>query len=177
MNKVIRNVCDVKDFCRYDELVPFQGSLKDLQEFNFHKLKNEIINEGFGSPIFVWRHDDINYILDGHQRQRVIKHLVEKEGYDNFLIPIVFIQDDSFEKAKRRLLSYVSQYGTLNNQGLYEYMFDARIEMVELENRYSLPVNNFDLEKFKAEYFDESHCSPEQAVQKENKIKCSLCGK
>lgn len=153
MGKVIINKCDVKDYAKYTELLPFQGNLKDLKDENFHKLRKEIINEGFAAPIYVWDDNGIYHILDGHQRVRVIKHLVEQEGYEDFTLPIVRILDDSLEKAKKRLLSYVSMYGTLTNDGLYEFMFDAKIEMQELEDRFSLPQNDFDIDKFKAEYF------------------------
>lgn len=178
MSKVIINKCDVKDFAKYTELLPFQGDLKDLKDENFHKLRKEIINEGFGAPIYVWQNNGVNHILDGHQRQRVIKHLVEQEKYENFDIPIVYILDDSFDKAKKRLLSYVSMYGTLNNDGLYEYMFDAKIEMKELEERFSLPQNDFDMDKFKSEYFKDLQSEERKPIisQDKKEKECPACG-
>jgi len=33
-------------------------------------------------PIFVWQHDGINYVLDGHQRDRVLRKMQE-QGYED----------------------------------------------------------------------------------------------
>ena len=63
------------------DLTPLQGDLKDLSEGNFEKLKKSILKHGITFPFFVWQSGGKNYILDGTQRDRVLKRMAE-EGYE-----------------------------------------------------------------------------------------------
>lgn len=104
-----------------DELIPMQGNLKDLSETNYAKLHDLILNNGFDSPIQVWLDTEgKKRILDGHQRLRVLKKLRE-EGYSIPSIPIDFIEADNYIDAKKRLLTKVSVYGDVQEEGLYEF--------------------------------------------------------
>lgn len=105
-----------------DELVTFQGNLKELTETNYAKLHDLIVSKGFDSPIQVWV-DPNGYrqILDGTQRLRVLLKLRE-EGYEIPLIPIDFIYADNKKDAKERLLSKVSQFGTVLDDGLEAFL-------------------------------------------------------
>ncbi len=62
-------------------LHPLQGNLKELSVPNFEKLKHSLLKHGISFPLFVWQHGGINYVLDGHQRDRVLRRMQE-EGYE-----------------------------------------------------------------------------------------------
>lgn len=113
-----------------DELIPMQGNLKELSEANFVKLHDLIITKGFDSPIQVWvRPEGTISILDGHQRVRILKKLRD-EGWTIPPIPVDFISADSYKDAKERLLTKVSVYGQVIEDGLEDFINepDAIIE-------------------------------------------------
>ncbi len=106
----------------FESLTPMQGNLKELSEDNYRKLHDLIISKGFDSPIQVWIDSPNNSwkILDGHQRVRVL-HKLKEEGWTIPDIPIDFIEADSYKDAKERLLTKVSVYGDIVEEGLYEF--------------------------------------------------------
>lgn len=104
-----------------DQLVIIQGNLKELSETNYTKLHDLIVSKGFDSPIQIWEAPDgTKQILDGTQRLRVLLKLKE-EGYTIPDIPIDIIYAENKKDAKERLLSKVSIYGKVTEEGLYEF--------------------------------------------------------
>jgi len=83
MDRIIEIKCESNNYAPLDAFNELQGNLKDLNELNFNKLKLSILNYGFVAPLFVWK-DNKNklWILDAHQRCRVLKHLRDVDGYD-----------------------------------------------------------------------------------------------
>lgn len=109
------------------DLIPTQGDLKDLTESNYKKLKNVIERRGFSYPVYVWEDDaGIKHLLDGHQRQRVL----EKEGW-NEPIPYLKVPAESLQEAMARLLEITSQYATITQEGIDEFI--AKYELPEQE--------------------------------------------
>src|SRR5215475_10573600 len=81
MNKPTINVrCEAAVNINLADLTQLQGDLKELSEGNFNKLKTSILKHGITFPFFVWQNQSVNYILDGTQRDRVLKRMIE-EGY------------------------------------------------------------------------------------------------
>lgn len=140
-------------------LTPLQGELKSLSNEDFEKLRASILEYGFNAPVFVWEcEEDANvYILDGHQRVRVLGKLQE-EGYAIPQIPVVYVQADSLDHAKENLLTYVSQYGKVDKQGLYEFVSMAHIPFEKLVTHFDVP--NLDTPKFIQEYYLEAPPKP-----------------
>lgn len=130
----------------------FQGNLKSLSETDYQKLKGEIVELGFSFPVAIWQNSQQNFILDGHQRRRVLLKMRD-EGWQIPPIPVTIIFADSFKKAKQKLLGAASQFGKVEGQGLYEFLSEADIGVEEMMERVRLP--ELDLEMFKAEYFDD----------------------
>lgn len=161
----IRITCQGASALPYHELEPFQGNLKSLSEANYQKLRQEILELGFFDPILVWRAqtDDgpKNFIISGHQRQRVVKRMVEEEGFECPDLPINPIEADSWQEAKKKILAAISQYGKLEDQGLYEFMSDAGLTFQEVQASFDLPA--LDMDKFGEEYYDvEPPAKPEK---------------
>jgi len=132
------------------DLLPSQGNLKDLSDKNFAKLKSNIENRGFLIPVYTWvDKDGLRYLLDGHQRQRVLT----TEGWTE-PIPYLTITAETRQQAMAILLEVTSQYGTITQEGLDEYIatyelneaemykatsFDAITEYTPIEKEIALP--------------------------------------
>jgi hypothetical protein len=109
-----------------------QSDLKDLSDKNYQKLKRVLKKRGFDVPLFLWQ-DKLTehfYLLDGHQRQRVMskEDANDKGSYE---VPYIIIDAQDVTEAKERLLEITSQYGKMTYEG-YE-VFTAELNQVELE--------------------------------------------
>lgn len=151
--KQINIACDAPLYLDYKDLNYFQGELKSLSKENYEKLRNEIVETGFAFPIHAWLDPEEKkyWIIGGHQRYRAIKQMVEKEQFESPKLPIVPIHAASKKEARRRILQDVSQYGKIDEQGLYEFAITADIDLEELK-KFELP--EIDLDKFEANFFD-----------------------
>lgn len=109
------------------ELIPTQGELKDLTEANYNKLKLSLEKHGFIFPISIWQDGDKNYLIDGHQRQRVIV-----KEYGDVEVPIIKIPAKDITEAAEILLKVTSQYGTITQQGLDTYIATNELPEVEV---------------------------------------------
>lgn len=104
-----------------------QGELKYLSEKNYNKLKKTIEKRGFDIPVYVWVDEDgTKWLLDGHQRQ----HVLTTEGW-NDPIPYLVIKASSMDAAMSRLLEITSQYGTITQEGIDNFI--ATYELPEAE--------------------------------------------
>lgn len=109
------------------DLLPTQGDLKDLTEKNYEKLKNTIIRRGFSYPVYVWEDDKgVLHLLDKHQRQRVLT----TEGW-NEPIPYLKVPAKDLQEAMARLLEITSQYATITQEGIDEFI--GKYELNEAE--------------------------------------------
>lgn len=112
-----------------------QGELKYLSKENYTKLKKAIEKRGFDIPVYVWIDEDgQKWLLDGHQRQ----HVLTNEGWEE-PIPYLTIKADDMNSAMARLLEITSQYGTITQEGIDEFI--AKYELPEVE---VFELTNFD---------------------------------
>lgn len=116
----------------YDELHSFQEDLKTLSKERYEELRRAILEDGFSFAIHVWKHKAKWHILDGHQRVYVVKKLIEEEGYTKVDLPVVPVKADSFEQAKRKLLTAASVYGKASPEGLANFLKGAGMKAEEL---------------------------------------------
>jgi len=156
----------------YREWIPLQGHLKDLNKDNYNKLKGVLEKRGFTVPAFLWhnREDDKYYIMDAHQRQRVLI----KENATPYELPYVLIEADNMQDAKAQLLEITSQYGTITYEGLDEFIELAELpqaevyEAVHYDGLYRLNEDvNFD---------DIEGTQDREAPDKTQDITCPECG-
>lgn len=132
-------------------LEEFQGNLKYLSEESYKKLRDNIEYHGFTSPVLLWRNPEgKNMILDGHQRLRVVRSMID-EGYECDPIPVCFVDAENEYRAKNILLSFVSQYGKVESQGLYEFIHNNEIDVNTMFDNFSIP--GIEPDSFMAEYF------------------------
>jgi hypothetical protein len=105
----------------YRSVKPLQGKLKELTPPNRNKLLRVLSKRGFTTPLFLWKSGDDFFLMDGHQRQRVmIQHDLNDEG--NYNVPYILIEAASEADAKAQLLEITSQYGTVTEGGLASFL-------------------------------------------------------
>jgi len=125
--------CETKHALPLSGIAPFQGELKQLSDKNYRKLRYQIEKHGFCVPFFVWKSGDRNYILDGHQRESVLERMLSDGVELPEAFPVVYVQADDVNDAKRKLLAINSQYGEMTSQGLHDFIADTDIDFVELD--------------------------------------------
>ena len=108
--KTIAIRCTAAVNLELSELTPLQGGLKELSDANFEKLKRSIFKHGITFPFFIWQSEGENYILDGTQRDRVLKRLAD-DGYEVPPLPCALIQAKDRKEAAEKILLISSQYG------------------------------------------------------------------
>ena len=116
--------CKAADLLPIDRIVEFQGDLKTLTKNNREKLQRSILRHGFIAPFFVWDDHGEWRLLDGHQRLATLIYMRENYGYDIPLLPVSYIEADSEDDAKRKLLQITSQYGEFTTEGYEDFVFD-----------------------------------------------------
>lgn len=156
----IKVACETKLYLPLENLNPFQGSLKD--HGNKEKLKKQILEQGFAAPIFVWKNDGKYHILDGHGRFSACTDL-KQSGYKIPDLPCVEIHAKTKREAKKKLLSYVSQFGKVTSAGLYDFMNEAELT---IEDMGDFEIPEIDMEAFKEEFFPDD--PPEGAGNEDN---------
>lgn len=136
------------------EIKELQGQLKELSVEGYGKLKRSIIEHGFSFPVEVAVIDGRAYgILDGHQRLRTVREMVLREGYilPGGRLPVCFTQCRDREQAGRLILHAISQYARVQEEGLYSFAHDFKIDPKSLVSDFDIP--DFDTERFLTGYF------------------------
>lgn len=162
-DRVIRITCEGRGMMPLSEIKELQGQLKELSVEGYDKLKRAIIEEGFAFPIEVAVIDGKPYgILDGHQRLRTVKRMLAKEGYTlpGGQLPVCFTQCRDREQAGRLILHAISQYAKTQDEGLYAFAYDFKIDPKSLVNDFDIP--DFDTERFLDGYFGGTPAAPEE---------------
>jgi len=117
------------------EMSATQGELKFLSKENYDKLKKNIEKRGFDIPVTVWVDPKgTKHLIDGHQR----KNVLETEGWFD-PIPYLVITASSLKEAAERLLELTSQFGTITQEGIDEFI--ATFELPEMD---VIASTNFD---------------------------------
>lgn len=124
----------------YRLVKPLQGDLKDLSKTNYDKLKRVLERRGFEVPLFIWAGDSDMWLLDGHQRTRVMtaEDMNDEGSYE---VPYVLIEAADRVEAKQKLLEISSQYGHITQEGFDEFMVDLpEVEVYEAVAFDALPL-------------------------------------
>lgn len=150
------------------DLLPTQGNLKDLSEANYKKLKNTIERRGFSYPVYVWEDNDkLLHLLDGHQRQRVLN----TEGW-NDPIPYLKVPAKDLQEAMARLLEITSQYATITQEGIDEFIATYELNEAEVYEATSFDALRYNGQDFNPE-FDDKESDGELTTK--DKVICPNC--
>ena len=132
--------------CPFSKLIPFQENLVDLHDIDAAKLKKSI-NTAWIDPFKVWvtPSGKIN-ILDGHQRQRILK----KGGYSG-KVQCIQIECKDKKEAAHFVLLFRSVYGKMTDDGLYEFMHTYELDINHLGE--TIDLHDFNMDTFELSYF------------------------
>lgn len=158
----VRIACAGHSQAPISRFVELQGDLKSLSEENYRKLKSEIALRGFSFPVNVWVNEGNLVLLDGHQRIRTLTQMAA-EGWGIPEIPYCTVEAQDYKEAKRKLLGAASQYGKIEEQGLYEFMQDMDLPAIELKGSFALP--EIDLEKFSEGWLENKEPSQKESFK------------
>ena len=153
MDKVIKIECTGTENIDLDNLTELQGNLKDLSKENYDRLKGSIIKYGFSFPLFVWKSEGKNFIIDSHQRKKTLQKLKD-EGYKIPPLPTVFINAKDRIEAKEKLLQLNSNYGKITQDGLYEFINEPDFEISQ-DMLQDIDLPEFDMDKFDAAFYED----------------------
>ena len=143
----------------YRDLIELQpNSFKDLSQKNFDKLSNSFNVHGFITPYFVWKDKGKYFILDGHQRSRVLSTL-EPNGLE---VPYILIDAKNKQEAAKKLLAIDSRYGKRTAEGEQEFLDIFEIEQGYIEDVAVLEIEFEEAEEeIEAEEDDFDEAPPE----------------
>ena len=151
--------CTTEDHLELDQLTEFQGGLKNRTDGDYAKIIVSIQKYGFSFPFFVWNHDGINHVLDGHGRLGALKKL-KAQGEVIPPLPVVYVDCGNEENAKNLLLRLNSQYGTMTTESVMEFMEGLEFDPFEI----ALPAGILDLNLNDAVTVDDDE-SPEPNLE------------
>jgi ParB/Sulfiredoxin domain len=155
------------------DLVPLQGELKELSDVNFEKLKRSILKHGITFPFFIWQSDGQNYILDGTQRDRVLKKMAGN-GYQIPPLPCALIEAKNRKEAAEKILLISSQYGKMTNNSLEEFLAENDLDFLNLKDELELP--SIDSDFFADVDFEAVSAAEQGRLDKKNPVTCPECG-
>jgi hypothetical protein len=173
MKDTIQITCKAAISIDLASLQPLQGNLKELSHRNFEKLKRSVLKHGLSFPFFVWQHDGVNYVLDGHQRDRVLRRMQE-EGYDVPPVPCATIQARDRKEAAAKILLISSQYGKMTEQSLGEFLSENELDINDLLEEVELPA--LDMRYFGSGEFEPTDENDQGRLDKKNPVTCPSCG-
>jgi len=120
---MIKINCETKDSLKLAEMIPFQGNLKKRTPQDLAGLKESLTTEGLMMPFAVWKHEGKNYLLDGHGRKEALMQMAINGDAEmiSFDWPVVFVEADTEEAARKALLQITSSYGKITKQGVKQF--------------------------------------------------------
>lgn len=119
---MIKINCESSDTLKLTDMVPFQGNLKKRTEQDIKDLTASLLTEGLMMPFAIWKHDNKNYLLDGHGRKEALTKLaVEDAKMLSEEWPVIYINADTEDDARKALLQITSAYGKVTKQGYKQF--------------------------------------------------------
>jgi hypothetical protein len=142
---------------------PPRGELKKLDADRYRKLKRSLLDHGFSFPFFVWKNAGKLFVLDGHQRDRVLRRL-KAQGYMVPPLPIAFIEAKDEAEARKKILLLSSQYGEMTEESLMEYLKKSEIDLDDLLDTVDLPQVNLErlAERLEEKFLEEDQKGDEE---------------
>jgi len=132
--RLIKVLCQGADLIDVFQFKPIYYDLKQCKKKSFKQFQLAIMTMGYFMPTVIWadKNNQKLWIIDGHIRNTIIRMLIEKENYKlqqldgtiDTRVPVVFLNCDTMEQAKKMHLLGDSQYGRIIHEGFNEYIHD-----------------------------------------------------
>ena len=114
--------CRTEQTARLHDLVPFQGELKRRTPKDIEELQQSLLNEGMMMPFAVWNKEGKQYLLDGHGRlEALIRLSMKMPTVLDQEFPVIAVQADTEEDARKALLQITSSYGHISKKGVVTF--------------------------------------------------------
>lgn len=114
--------CETKEQCKIRNMTPFQGGLKVRSPKNRLEMRESLKSDGLLTPFMLWRHDNTQWILDGHGRREA---LIEEALTDVTILeqefPCIFIEASTEEEARKAVVQICSTYGRISKNGVRDF--------------------------------------------------------
>jgi adenine-specific DNA methylase len=130
-------------------LTPFQGRFKELTEKNAWKLRQQIRELGFCSPVVIWKAEGKNYIIDGHERVQVVQDMLEKGEIkldevskarkEGLMVPYCECFPKDTKEAKQMLLALTASFGTVSSKGVKKFLGGTKYHEEDLQVVFNFP--------------------------------------
>ena len=141
MSKRIKITCTGSELVPLARLLAFQGNLKTLADADFQKLRAGIEQYGFSFPIGVWKQGAKRHIIDGHQRLATVSRMLEDEWtLPGGKLPVYWVEARNEKEAKAKVLLAASQYGRYSQEGVREFVLEAKLDWAELKKEVAFPM-------------------------------------
>nr|DAD61812.1 MAG TPA: adenine specific DNA methyltransferase [Caudoviricetes sp.] len=124
--------CKTNDTLPLSALTEFQGGLKKRTEDDYKKIIKSINKYGFAFPFFVWVHDGINHVLDGHGRLGALQRMTVA-GDDIPNLPVVYVTAKDEADAKNLLLRLNSTYGEMTAESVVAFLDGLEIDFDDIK--------------------------------------------
>ncbi|MGW8300436.1 MAG: hypothetical protein ACWGNO_00125 [Desulfobacterales bacterium] len=171
-SKKIKISCKTEARLPIGVLEDFQGDLKTIEPEALEKLKNSILKYGFSFPIFVWNDN----ILDGHQRLKAAKALMENGYYfEGDALPVVWIEAKNEKEAAEKLLLINSRYAKIDQSGFDLFVENFDIDIADLSDMLDIPEVDFSIEP-ETETFEDKEPDEVDPDEYDLKHTCPRCG-
>ena len=133
---------DTSEQLALDELIPFQGNLKQRSQADIDKLKESLQREGLIMPFAVWKNEGKYYILDGHGRHEALRQLamtIDSGVQLTDKYPCLIIHADTEDDARKALLQITSQYGKITKAGVKQFTASIPTYVAPSIEKYVVP--------------------------------------
>ncbi len=133
--------------------------LKDITDDALDRLALSLYTNDFVMPFHVWEDGDTIWILDGHHRQKALKHLethgvlIGEERKEVTLpekLPATFINCQNSGEAAKLVLIYSSIYAKIQQEGLHNFLELHGLELGEFKEELDLP--EFSMPRFEQKF-------------------------
>ena len=124
--------CKTNDTLPLSALTEFQGGLKKRTEDDYKKIIKSINKYGFAFPFFVWQHDGINHVLDGHGRLGALQRMTAA-GESIPDLPVVYVNAKDEAGAKNLLLRLNSTYGEMTVESVVSFLDGVEIDFDDIK--------------------------------------------
>lgn len=143
--------CKTNDTLPLSALTEFQGGLKKRTDDDYNKIIKSINKYGFAFPFFVWQHDGVNHVLDGHGRLGALQRMTAA-GESVPDLPVVYVNVKNEADAKNLLLRLNSTYGEMTAESVRDFIKELEIAFDDLK----LPNGIIDLSSLDKKKIDDT---------------------
>lgn len=127
--------CETNDYVNLDDLGFFEKDIKVRNGYDIKRMKQSIEKSGFICPLFIWRNGEADIILDGKTRVLALISLA-KEGWEIGNIPVVYVEAESEQEAKEKVLQINSRYGKITEASFDFFVKDANLNKSDFNIKF-----------------------------------------